>query len=119
MTQAFAQKEFKTKPAFFSNLEEVSYLTGLRDFSQDCSSKIWAKLFVDENGQRLLSDDAEEFLKNFEGELLVDKSTINAYDYALIKNPVHRPSPVRLMKSVKQTRRLKLTKTPLHGQIKP
>ena len=101
LTQAFAQKEFKTKPAFFSNLEEVSYLTGLRDFSQDYSAKIWAKLFVDENGQKLLRDDAEEFLKNYEGELLVDKSSINAYDYALIKNPVHRPSAVRLMKSVK------------------
>lgn len=101
LTKAFPSKEFKTKPAFFSNLEEVSYLTGLRDFSKDCTAKIWAKLFVDEDGQRLLKDNTEEFLKNYEGELLVDKSSISAYDYALIKNPVHRPSPVKLMKSQK------------------
>ena len=100
-SRAFAPKEFSTKPAYFSNLEEVSYLTGLRDFSKDCSSKIWAKLFVNGTEQRLLNDDAEAFLKNYEGEILVDKTSINAYDYGLIKNPIHRVSPVKLMKSIK------------------
>ena len=91
------------KPTFISNLEEVSYLTGLRDFSRDCSSKIWAKLYVDSNSRRLFTDNNEcrEFLRNFKGELIVDKSSINAYDYALIKNPVNKPSDVKLLKAVK------------------
>ena len=88
---------------FITNLEEVSYLTGLRDFSKDCTSKIWAKLYIDKEKQILFTDnnECENFLKNFKGELIVDKSSINAYDYALIKNPVHKPSEVALMKSVK------------------
>ena len=37
--QALPPKEFKPeKPTFITNLEEVSYLTGKRDFSKDCSS---------------------------------------------------------------------------------
>ena len=91
------------KPTFVSSLEEVSYLTGLRDFSRDCSSKIWAKLYVDSNSRRLFIDnnECEEFLRNFKGELIVDKSSINAYDYALIEKPVHKTSDVKLLKSVK------------------
>lgn len=91
------------KPTFVSNLEEVSYLTGLRDFSKDCSSKIWAKLYVDSNSRKLFIDnnECEEFLRNFKGELVVDKSSINAYDYALIKEPVNKQSDVKLLKAVK------------------
>ena len=94
---------FPEKPTFVSNLEEVSYLTGMRDFSKDCSSKIWAKLYVDSNSRRLFTDsnECEEFLRNFKGELIVDKSSINAYDYALIEKPVHKTSDVKLLKSVK------------------
>ena len=92
------------KPVFISNLEEVSYLTGLRDFSKDCSSKIWAKLFVDTDGSgKLFVNDfvCLDFLQNFEGDLVVDKNSINALDYALIKNPIYKPSEIKLMKSVK------------------
>ena len=91
------------KPIFVSNLEEVSYLTGMRDFSKDCSSKIWAKLYVDSNSRRLFTDsnECEEFLRNYRGELIVDKSSINAYDYALIEKPVHKASDVKLLKAVK------------------
>ncbi len=100
---ATMKKIIPEKPMFITNLEEVSYLTGLRDFSQDCTSKIWAKLYVDREKQILFTNnnEYENFLKNFKGELIVDKSTINAYDYALIKNPVHKPSEIALMKSVK------------------
>jgi len=99
-------------PVFITNLEEVSYLTGLRDFSKDCSSKIWAKLFVDKNGQRLFTDmnECAQFLKNYDGELVVDKSSINASDYALIKHPVHKPSEVKLMKSVKSAEEIEAYK---------
>ena len=47
LSQAFSEHCFTPEnPIFISNLEEVSYLTGLRDFSKDFSSKIYAKLFI-------------------------------------------------------------------------
>ena len=92
------------KPTFISNLEEVSYLTGLRDFSKDCSSKIWAKMFVDTDGSgKLFVNDfvCLDFLQNFDRDLVVDKDSINALDYAVIKNPVNKPSEIKQMKSIK------------------
>ena len=67
---ATKKKNIPEKPMFITNLEEVSYLTGLRDFSQDCTSKIWAKLYVDREKQILFTDnnECENFLKNFKGE---------------------------------------------------
>ncbi len=105
MVKAFEKVLYKPDiPVFITNLEEVSYLTGLRDFSKDCSSKIWAKLFVDTDGNFRLFKNAyecDEFLKNYEGELVVDKDSINAHEYALIKKPVYKTSEIKLMKSVK------------------
>jgi Xaa-Pro aminopeptidase len=51
----------------------------------------------------LFSNDVEcdKFLSEYDSELVVDKSSINAHDYALIKKPVHKPSKIKLMKSVK------------------
>ena len=101
--EAFPPINYFPKPSFITNLEEVSYLTGLRDFSKDNTSKIWAKLFVDGGKRILFKDDIEcdNFLLNFEGELIVDKNSINAHDYSLIKNPVHKISEVKLLKSIK------------------
>lgn len=103
--KAFKGVDFKPEyPTYISNLEEVSYLTGLRDFSKDCSSKVWAKMFVDTDGSGkiFVNDiDALDFLQNHDGILIVDKTTINALDYAVIKNPVHRESKIKLMKSIK------------------
>ena len=91
------------EPVFITNLEEVSYLTGMRDFSKDCSSKIWAKLYINGSERKLFTDNNEcaEFLRNFGDKLVVDKASINAYDYALIKNPVSKPSEIKFMKAVK------------------
>lgn len=103
--KAFKGVNYKPeKDTFITNLEEVSYITGLRDFSKDCSSKIWGKLFVDKKGNQILFENSSEcdgFLKNFDGELVIDKSSINAHDYALIKNPIHKESEIKLIKSVK------------------
>ena len=102
--RAFPAVDFKPeKPMFISNLEEVSYLTGLRDFSSDCSAKIWGKLYIDKNRQILFENAqmCDKFLSGFEGGLVVDKASINAHDYGLIKTPVHMVSPVKEMKSVK------------------
>ncbi len=101
------------KPIFVTNLEEVSYLTGLRDFSKDYSSKIWAKLFIDSDGSYKLLEsehDCDKFLKNYNGELVVDKDSINAYDYALIRKPVHKTSEIKYMKSIKTDAELKAYK---------
>ena len=69
--RAFEQVNYKPDmPVFIANLEEVSYITGLRDFSKDCSSKIWAKLFIDRDGNTILFEDEKacfDFLKNFKG----------------------------------------------------
>ncbi|MBQ7764747.1 M24 family metallopeptidase [bacterium] len=103
IVEAFSPKEYKPeKTTFISNLEEVAYLTGYRDFSKDYSSKIWAKMVI--NGDLILFTDnkaCEEYLSNFTGELIVDKNSINAYDYSLIKNPIHKPSEIKALKSIK------------------
>lgn len=103
-TTAFKEIKIQPKiPFLVTNLEEVSYLTGLRDFSQNGSSKIWAKLFVDKNGYKCFDDNdsLEKFLKNYNGEIAVDKSSISAFDYSLIKYPVDSVSKIKKMKSVK------------------
>ena len=84
-----------------TNLEEASYLTGLRDFSKDCSSKAFAKLFIKGDERKLLNKDYEEFLSSYDKPLVVDKSSINAYDYALIRHPIEQNSPIKFLKSVK------------------
>lgn len=96
-------KYIPKQPIFITNLEEVSYVTGLRDFSKDCSSKIWGKLFITADGEKILFEDNSycAFLKNYEGEILVDKSSISAYDYSLIKKPIHKVSEIKYMKSTK------------------
>lgn len=88
---------FTPKQAMYiTNLEEVSYLTGLRDFSKDCSSKAYAKLLI-KGEERILNPD----IAAYEEDIAVDKKSINAYDYALIKNPIHQDSPVKAMKAIK------------------
>lgn len=109
--QAMPAKEYHpASPTFISNLEEVSYISGKRDFSKDCSSKIWAKLYADKQKQILLTNGLDEFLKNFDGELVVDKNSINAHDYSLIKNPIHKVSEIKSMKSVKSKEELEAYK---------
>lgn len=91
------------KPVYVSNLEEVSYLTGYRDYTTDYSAKIWSKLVINGEEFILFTDNkaCECYLKGFSGELIVDKNSINAYDYSLIKNHVHKDSEIRILKSVK------------------
>ena len=113
MVQAFSQKDYKPKKiTFISNPEEVSYITGYRDFTKDYSSKIYAKMVI--NGDLILFTDnraCEEYLKSFDDELIVDKTSINAYDYSLIKRPVHHPSEIKALKSVKSDEELEAYKS--------
>ncbi len=85
-----------------TNLEEVSYLINLRDFSKNYSSKICGKAVIINDRARLL-EDIDDFVESYKGNIYVDKSTINAYDFALVgdKAKILDDSPIKLMKSVK------------------
>lgn len=85
-----------------TDLEEVSYLFNLRDFSKNYSSKIRGKAVILPGRARLL-DDIDDFVESYQGNIYVDKSSINAYDFALIGDKVKilENSPIKLMKSVK------------------
>lgn len=93
-----------------TNLEEASYLTGLRDFAKDCSSKAFVKLFINGGKRKLLDKGYEEFLSSYDKPLTVDKASINAYDYALIKHPVEQNSPIKFLKSVKTEKEIECYK---------
>lgn len=105
------------RPFFLSNQEEVSYLINSRDFSKNYSSKIQGKLLLTDyenvlftnmdadkiaaNLEILPLDRCEEILGAIDYPVFVDKSSTNAKDYAALRYPEHRFSPVREMKSVK------------------
>ena len=88
-----------------TNLEEVSYLFNMRDFSVPFSSMIKAKVIVLNDEAHLFEDQGEfeDYIKTLDKKIFVDKSTINAYDYSLIKNRVQNLaiSPIKKMKSCK------------------
>ena len=85
-----------------TNLEEVSYLFNLRDFSNNYESKIKGKAVIISDRARLL-DEIDDFVESYDGYIYVDKSTINAYDFALVGGKAKHldDSPIKLMKSVK------------------
>ncbi len=121
---SFEEKVAKIhKPALFTNSEEISYLCNLRDFSQNFAVKIDGKLFVGNDKSVLFSPnpdkiktdkfevrplaDFDEFIKGINEEIIVDKSTINAHDYALVNNPKAENSEVKQMKAVKNDAEIK------------
>lgn len=113
-TKAFEQKKYNQAGSFFiTNLEEISYLTGYRDFSKDYSSKIWAKMIIHNNNSILFIDnkECENYLKNFKKQLIIDKSSINAYDYSLIKKPINKISEIKHLKSIKNEEEISAYKT--------
>ena len=88
-----------------TNLEDVSYLFNVRDFSTPFSSKIRAKVVVLRDEAHLFEDqeDFENYITGLDKKIFVDKSTINAYDYSLVKNRSVdlKSNPVAMMKSIK------------------
>lgn len=90
-----------------TNLEEVSYLFNLRDFSMPFSSKIKAKAVIMKDKALLFEEDRmdkfEEFIKTLDKKIYVDKTSVNAYDYALLGSRAVEmtSSLVKKMKSVK------------------
>ena len=88
-----------------TNLEEVSYLFNMRDFSMPYSSKIRGKVVVLREEAHFFEDqyEFEDFISTLDKKIYVDKSSINAYEFALIKDRAieMKNNPVKLMKSVK------------------
>ncbi len=85
-----------------TNLEEVSYLFNLRDFSKNYSSKIRGKAVILSGRARLL-EEINDFVESYCGNIYVDKATVSAYDFSLLKDKARilNDSPIKLMKSVK------------------
>ncbi len=111
--ESFKPVDYKPQQAeFITNLEEVSYITGLRDFSKDNTAKIWSKLYIKGDERVLFNNDkdCDQFLSEYKKELVVDKTTINAHDYALIQLPVCKPSNVKTLKSIKSETELEAYK---------
>jgi len=113
--------DFKTKikslkkPVLVTNSEELSYLCNIRDFDQHCAVKVDGKLLITKDRNILFTDaeiksnefkvlktdDFKSYIKNIDDKILVDKKTINAEDYSLIKNVEPASSQVKHIKSVK------------------
>ncbi len=91
--------------------DELSYVCGIRCFTYNYSTKVDGKLLIIDGKRYLFTDYKGEnarplkefntFIKTVDLPLKVDKSSITAEDYSLIKNPVPVKSPVKEMKSVK------------------
>lgn len=112
-----------TSAYLFTNLEEVSYLCNLRDFSINYSTKIAGKCIVSSNNAILFTNSkVKDFSKSFNirplkeftsfvkdtkgiNTYLIDKTSINAFDYSIIKSnskvKTIKNSPLKLMKAVK------------------
>ena len=92
---------------YLTDLDEVSYLFNMRNFSQNYSSKIKAKAFIFKDKAELFTQDKldklERFIKTINHTIYVDKTSINAYDYRLLSNVAKsmETNPVKLMKAQK------------------
>ncbi len=91
---------------YITDLDEVSYLFNTRNFSRNFSAKIKAKALIFKSSASLFYPDDFRYLygglKDSNKEILVDKSSVTAYDYNLLKYPKEiTPSPVKYMKSRK------------------
>jgi Xaa-Pro aminopeptidase len=91
---------------YLTDLDEVSYLFNQRNFSRDFSAKINAKALIFKSSASLFYPEDFNYLygilKDSDKEILVDKASVTAYDYGLLRYPKEmKNSPVKLMKSKK------------------
>lgn len=92
-----------------TNLEDLSYITNLRNFDKSNSSSINGKGFFTKNKHYIFKDDNlkdfELFIKDIKGidTIYADKHSITAYDYKLLGNKVKelKINPVKTLKSIK------------------
>lgn len=92
---------------YLTDLDEVSYLFNMRNFSQNYSAKIKAKALIFKDNVILFTQDKmqalDEFLKTVNKKVFVDKTSINGYDYKLLGDSAipMKNNPVKLMKAKK------------------
>lgn len=95
-----AKKLKKDEAILVTNLEEVSYLLNLRDFSTNYTSSIRGKCLITKTGGRYLD---KINIENDINTVYVDKTSITAYDYSLLgKKALNlKENYIKEMKSVK------------------
>lgn len=97
---------------YLTDLDEVSYVFNMRNYSQNFSAKIKAKALISKDNALLFTQDKlgelEKFLSNINSPVYVDKATINAFDYRLLGTNAKDmdTNPVQLMKAQKNEREL-------------
>lgn len=90
-----------------TNLEDVSYMFNLRDFSKPYSAKVTQRAIITQNDAKPFKrDEFEQYkreLLSINGNIFVDKKTINARDYNIIKDKAKEllPEKLQYLKSVK------------------
>lgn len=102
---------------YITDLDELSYIFNMRNFSQNFSAKIKGKAIISKNNATLFLEDKlfelEEILKNTKNEVFVDKNTITAYDYQILETKAIELSqnPIQSMKAQKNEAEIKHLKT--------
>lgn len=105
--EKLSQNLSEDEAIYITDLDEVSYLYNMRNFSQNYSSKIKAKALIFKDNSILFTQNKmqnlEEVLQKIDKTVYVDKNTINGYDYNLLgeKATLLDVSPVKLMKAQK------------------
>lgn len=102
------RSKFGEKDAILiSNLEEVSYIFNLRNYTTPYSSKISKRAIITQTDAQLFAkEDFETYQQTIaaiEGKIYIDKSTINGRDFLLVgsKAAYFDKSPVMQMKAIK------------------
>lgn len=95
-----AKKLNKNEAILVTNLEEVSYILNLRDFSNNYNSSIRGKCLITK--ENCIQVEKIEIAKNI-NTVYVDKTSITAYDYAALgeKAVAIKENPVKEMKAIK------------------
>ena len=104
---------------YVSNLDDVSYLFNMRNYSVPYSAKIKGKAIVSKNGAELYTpnrfDELEKFLTSTDKTVIIDNTSINCYDLMRLEDAGTKildieKNPLQYMKSVKTKEELKSLK---------
>lgn len=104
-----AKKLKDDEAILITNLEEISYLLNIRDFSKNYSSKIQSgKLLIKKDSWDLLDVVESDKIRDL-NKIFVDKTTITSFDYAILGDKVESilENHVKLMKSIKTNSEIK------------
>lgn len=97
---------------YITDLDDVSYIFNMRNFSQIYSAKIKAKALIFKDNAVLFTQEKlqnlSEFLVSLDKKVFVDKNTITAFDYSILSNRAIelKENPIQKMKSQKTSAEL-------------